>query len=69
MITVKCITNKGRTEAFTGKKKGWFYFDGFTASAMLVVYNNLKPELQEKFDKIPLNKLVDFTWTHVKGVK
>jgi hypothetical protein len=53
-------------DAFTGKKKSWFYFDSFTASAMLAVYNALSEENKAKFDLIPLPKLVDFTWKHVK---
>lgn len=50
---------------FTGSKKGWIMLDTFTASAMLAVYNGLRPEMQEKFDKISLPRLIDFTWKHV----
>jgi hypothetical protein len=54
-------------DAFTGnKKKGWFYFDAFTASAMKAVHDALSPENQAKFDTINLPTLVDFTWKHVK---
>jgi hypothetical protein len=53
-------------DAFTGKKKGWFYMDAFTASAMTAVYNALTPENRPKFDCIALPRLIDFTWKHVK---
>ena len=53
-------------DGFTGKKKGWMYFDTFTASAVQQVYNALSPEHQEKFNRIPMMRLVDFTWNHVK---
>ena len=49
-------------ESFTGKKKGWFYFDLFTASAVQQVFNAIKPENQKRFDCLPLPRLVDITW-------
>lgn len=51
---------------FIGNKRGWVMVDLFTASAMLTVYNALNPEHQNKFDSIPFQKLVDFTWKNVK---
>ena len=51
---------------FTGSKRGWIYIDSSTASAMTAVYNALKPELQAKFNNLPLGKLVDFCWKHVR---
>ncbi len=54
-----------RKPLFTGSKKGWIALDITTASAMLAVYNALKPEHQAKFDNIPLGKLVDFVWKQV----
>ncbi len=53
-------------DAFCGKKKGWFYFDAFTASAMRTVFNALSADNQSKFICLPLPTLVDFTWKHVK---
>ncbi len=52
---------------FTGSKKGWMLMDAFTASALLAVFNALKPESQARFDNIPLGKLVDFAWKQVKA--
>lgn len=49
-------------EVFTGKKKGWFFFDAFTASHMLAVYNGLRPEIQAKFDRIALPTLVNIAF-------
>jgi len=50
----------------SGKKKGWFYFDSFTASGMSAVHNALRPDLQVTFDCLSLPTLIDFTWKHVK---
>lgn len=52
-------------ELFSGKKKGWTVLDGFTASAMLTVYNALEKKSQEKYDTVSLSKLLNFTWKHV----
>ncbi len=53
-------------EPFTGNKKGWVIVDLFTASAMMTVYNALSEINKPKFDLIPFNKLVDFTWKNIK---
>ena len=53
-------------EAFTGKKKGWVYLDQFTKSAMRAVFNALSDSAREKFDRIHIIRLIDFTWSHVK---
>ena len=50
---------------FTGSKRGWIMLDITTAGAMRAVYNALKPELQPKFNNIPLGRLVDFCWKQV----
>lgn len=51
---------------FTGSKKGWTVLDITTMSVMAKVYDAIKPELQPKFDNIPLGKLVEFCWQQVK---
>ena len=43
-----------------------YVVDATTANLLLKVHDALKPELQKKFDKIPLKKLVDFAWSVVK---
>ena len=50
---------------FVGKKTGWIILDITTANAMKAVYDALKPEHQEKWDFIPFQRLVDFTWKNV----
>lgn len=50
---------------FTGKKKGWSILDAFTASAIAAVYKALNEANRAKFDRIPLERLLDFTWKHV----
>lgn len=40
--------------------------DATTANMLVQVYEALRPDLQRKFDKIPLMKLVDFGWSVVK---
>lgn len=52
-------------EPFVGNKRGWVMLDLFTASAMNAVYNALSEDHKSKFDMIPFQKLVDFTWNNV----
>lgn len=52
-------------EAFSGKKKGWFYLDAFTASAIMAVYNALSDENKEKVVRIPITKMAEFAFKHV----
>lgn len=40
--------------------------DLFTASAMVMVHDALKPENQAKFGELPLDMLIDFTWKNVQ---
>jgi hypothetical protein len=51
--------------AFTGKKKGWFYLDTFTASAIMAVYNAISDENKAKIHRIPITKLADFAFQNV----
>jgi hypothetical protein len=44
-----------------------FWMDTFTAQMLIAIYNALSPENQDKFDSIPLPKLVDFGWKHVRA--
>lgn len=54
----------------TGSKRGWTLIDLTTASAIVAVHDALtksqKPENLAKFDNIPLGRLVDFCWKHVR---
>jgi len=50
---------------FTGNKKGWVLLDVTTAHALQTCYNALSPANQERWDRISIIKLVDFTWEHV----
>ncbi len=43
-----------------------FWVDTTTAAMLIAVYNALSPTNQDKFDSIPLLRLVDFGWQHVK---
>ncbi len=52
----------------TGKRRGWFYMDAFTASMLVTVYNALSnDEAKAKFNRIPLMRLIDFGWKHIKA--
>jgi hypothetical protein len=43
-----------------------FWVDATTASMLVAVYDALKTdEAREKFERIPLMRLVDFGWKHV----
>jgi len=43
-----------------------FWVDTTTAQMLIAIYNALSPVNQDKFDSIPLPRLVDFGWAHVK---
>ena len=51
---------------WTGNKKRWVYIDLFTASAMLTVFNALGDENKAKYDKVHIDRLIGFTWKHIK---
>lgn len=52
---------------FTGNKRGWTMLDLTTANALNTCYNALKKEEnRQKWDRIPVLKLVDFAWTHIQ---
>ena len=53
-------------ELFNGKSRGWTILDGLTFNALKAVYIALSEDNKAKFDNIPLLKLVDFAWKHVK---
>lgn len=53
-------------ELFTGKKRGWVILDSFSASAVVAVYEALSAENKAKANRIPLMRLVDFAFQHVK---
>lgn len=48
------------------KLRGFIALDVTTARAMNVVRNALTPANRDRWDNIPLHKLVDFTWKNVK---
>jgi hypothetical protein len=51
---------------FTGNNRGWTVMDATTANAINTVREALKDNPKvDKFDCIPLGKLVDFCWNHV----
>lgn len=47
---------------WTGNNRGWTLLDHFTASAIVQIYENLKPENQAKYINLPMQKLIDVTW-------
>ena len=53
-------------EAFTGNKKGWVYIDAFTASAVSQIFKAINEKNQFKFNCLPIQTIIDFTWKHVK---
>ncbi len=60
------IINYDVKPLFTGRKKGWSCIDSFTAGAIMAVYNAIQPELQARFDVIPLPRLLKFVWENVR---
>jgi len=51
-----------KPDAFTGKKRGWFYLDAFTASAIVAVHDALNEANRQKYVALPLPKLISVTW-------
>jgi hypothetical protein len=52
--------------SFTGKKKGWFYLDAFTASTIMACYNALNDENKAKAPRIPITRWAEFAFKHIK---
>lgn len=44
-------------EAFTGNKRGWFYLDLFSASAITKVYEALNDDNKSKFAALPVERM------------
>jgi len=54
-------------DMFGGNNRGWVLLDATTANAMNTIYNALeKEETRSKWDTIPVQKLVDFTWKNIR---
>lgn len=47
---------------WTGNNRHWALLDHFTASAIVQVFENLKPENQERYINLPLTKMLNITW-------
>ena len=53
-------------DAFMGKKKGWFYLDGFTASAIVKVYEAVNDTNREKLSRLPIATLASICFRMCK---
>lgn len=53
--TPKSVYNTSEDHEEKGKTKG-VILDAYSASVMVQVYDALKPEVQEKFEKVPVAK-------------
>lgn len=49
-----------------GNKRGWYFLDATTASAIVAVREALRPDHQSHFDALPLQKAVTVCWKLVK---
>ena len=47
---------------WTGNNRRWMLLDHFTASAIVQIYEALKPENQAKYVRLPLDRLLNITW-------
>jgi len=54
------------THTNTRNKKGWILLDAFSASGLYAMFKALSPEMQEKFDRLGLNTLLDVMWKNCK---
>ena len=51
---------------FSGNKRGWTALDSFSASAIVAVYDALKPENQVKYVNLPIVKMAHVAMRLVK---
>ena len=51
-----------KADHFEGHNRGWILLDTFTASAIVQIYEAVKPEYQALYMALPLPKLIDLTW-------
>ncbi len=49
-----------------GNKKGWVFFDLFTANTVKQIYNALSDDNKVKYISLPLAKFIDITWKLVR---
>ena len=55
-----------KADMFQGHSRKWALMDIFTASAIVSIYEALKPENQAKYLSLPLGRLIDLTWKLIK---
>jgi hypothetical protein len=51
----------------TGNKRGWFYLDLFSASAIVSVHDHLNESNKLKFSSIPLPQMAQFAFKILGG--
>ena len=51
-----------KADMWQGHSRKWTLLDIVTASVIVQIYEALKPDNQEKYMKLPLQKLIDVTW-------
>lgn len=51
-----------RKIAHEKKPRGYVMVDAFTASGLHQIFQNLSPDMQEKFDRLSLEKLTNFLY-------
>jgi hypothetical protein len=63
LIRARKGTNEYDCKIYTsGSKRGWTYLDGFTASAVLSIYNNLGEENKLKYANTPALSAINIAW-------
>lgn len=53
-------------QLFTGNKHGWTLLDVTTVNALNTCYNGLSGINKAKWDNVPVMRLIDFAWRHVR---
>jgi hypothetical protein len=48
-----------------GNNRGWVILDGVTARAIALVMGAVSPELREKLESLPLDRIIRFCWKHI----
>lgn len=53
-------------DMFTGKRRGWFYLDTFSASAIVQVYDALNETNRAKYERLSIPSMAKVAFKFVK---
>ena len=53
-------------DAFTGKKRGWFFLDLFTSSAIVQVYEAISEANRTRLERLPIQTIARICFQMIK---